>query len=219
MGEANRRKAEVERLKNADNEWLASLNPTERTVAQVCMRAHAQIVKRAKLVGGCYLLAFFLNELLQARYSIQTDLVVGWVNDGTWAGVGSHAWIELGARKIDIALTLTEHPEAQPSGELIVFDRILRRGATKYTYYRDPPVDALTYIEQRVRAGKIERRIVEEKEREHAYVSDMAKTREGILALLSQAPPNRNFEALAGGSDSRVGTPLAAPSHSRPMVS
>jgi hypothetical protein len=45
----------------------------------VAQQTHTQLVERKGLVGDCHLLAFFLNELLHSKYSIETDLVVGWV--------------------------------------------------------------------------------------------------------------------------------------------
>jgi hypothetical protein len=196
MGEAKRRKLEIERLKREDQEWVNNLTPAERTAAQVSQRAYTQIVERKGLVSGCYLLAFFLHEMLHSKYSIQTELIVGWINDGTWPGVGSHAWIELGGKKIDISLTLTEHRDAQPPGDLIVLDRVLRPGTTKYTYCREPTAEAAAFMEAVVRDGVVPSEVVEEKNREHAYVSRMAKTRDGILTYLNEAPPDRTFRVL-----------------------
>ena len=139
MGEANRRKAEIDRLKQQEQQWLAGLTPAERTAAEVAARTHSRLVERRGLTGGCYLLAFFLKELLHSKYSVQTDLVVGWVNDGDWPGVTSHAWIELGGKKIEISLTRTEIPESQLPGDLLILDRIVRPGVAKYTYHRTPP--------------------------------------------------------------------------------
>ena len=197
MGEAKRRKAEIERLKRAEEEWLIGLTPAERTVAEVARRTHAQLVERRGLIGGCYLLAFFLNELLQSKYSIETELVVGWVNDGTWPGVASHAWIEFGGKKTDISLTRTELPESQIPGDLIILDRVIRPGAAKYVYYREAPPEALQHIQQLVRLGDFPLDGVEAKDREHAYVSDLSKTREGIRTYFGRNPPDRTFEALA----------------------
>jgi hypothetical protein len=36
---------------------------------------------------------------------IENKLMVGWVNDGETDAMASHAWIEIGSKKIDIALT------------------------------------------------------------------------------------------------------------------
>lgn len=196
MGEARRRKAEIGWLKEAEEAWLRSLKPAERTVADVARRTHKELVERRGLIGGCYLLAFFLNELLLSKYSIETDLIVGWVNDGTWPGAASHAWVEMGGRKIDISLTRTELPEIQPAGDLLILDRAVRPDGVKYTYYREPPREALEYVDQMVRDGHFPRDAVEAKNHEHNYVLGLSKTREGIRTYLGRSPPDRTFEAL-----------------------
>jgi hypothetical protein len=197
MSESKRRKAEIDRLKQAEREWLGSLAPAEQKSADVARRAHVQLVERRGLVGGCYLLAFFLNELLHDKYSIETDLVVGWVNDGSWPGVTSHAWIELGGKKIDIALTRTEFPESQLPGDLLILDRVVRAGVAKYRYYREPPPEALTYIQQSLQAGELPKEIVEAKNREHLHVLELSNSREGILTFLRGSPSDRAYDVLA----------------------
>ena len=197
MGESRRRRAEIEQLKRAEQDWLASLTASERTAAAVARRTHAQLVERRGLVTGCYLLAFFLNELLRVEYFVDTDLVVGWVNDGSWPGVAPHAWIELGGKKIDISLTRTEHPESQLPGDLLILDRVIRSGTAKYTYYRDVPTEAREFIARLAREGELPPDAAEAQEHEHAYILELSKTRDGIRTYFSRNPPDRSFEALA----------------------
>jgi hypothetical protein len=197
MGEAQRRKAEIARLKQAEQEWFLSLTPTERTAADVARRAHTQLVERRGLVAACYLLAFFLNELLRSKHAIETDLVVGWANDGSWPGVTSHAWIELGGKKIDISTTKTDMPESHPPGDLLILDRVVRPGIARYAYYREPPPEALAHVEALARQWDLPDDAVDAKSREHEYVLGLSKTRQGILTYFSRNPPDRQFEALA----------------------
>src|SRR5260370_14820953 len=110
MGEAKRRKAEIERLQGADDAWRATLSPIEMQAATIAELAHRRIVEDRGLVSGCYLLAFFLHRYMRNR-GIETKLIVGWVNDGETDARASHAWIEIGGQKIDIALTHTDFPE------------------------------------------------------------------------------------------------------------
>jgi hypothetical protein len=197
MGEAKRRKAEIDRLKSADADWLASLSPTERTIVAVTQTAYERIVVRRGLVGGCYLLAFFLHELLQSQYRVATDLIVGWVNDGTWGGMASHAWVELGGKKIDISLVVTEYPDVQPSGDLIILDRVMRSGNAKYTYHRELSAAAAAHLRQIVSDGHITMEAIERKDQEHAHVLAMSRAPSGVRKFLDNGPSDRTFYALA----------------------
>lgn len=197
MGEAKRRKAEIQALQSAHQEWLAGLLPTERTGADVALQAYERIVQRKSLVGGCYLLAFFLHEYLHSQRQIQTELVVGWVNDGTWPGMASHAWIELGGKKIDISLVRTEHPDAQVPGDLIILDRIIRPGKARYTYYRERSVEALAHLQQAIRDGYLTAEATERKDKEHSHVLAMSRSPASVRQFLDSAPADRNFRALA----------------------
>lgn len=196
MSESKRRKAEIEELKQSHEQWVSELTPEERVVAAISERAHARIVRRMELVSACYLLAFFLHELFAEDYGIRTDLIVGWINDGEWPGVASHAWLEMGGKKIDISLGKMDLPESQPVGDVIVLDRVVRPGAARYTYYREAPAEALAYIDEAIRKGEIPAAIVEAKNLEHAYMLELSKTPGGVKRYLSGAPPGRSYSAL-----------------------
>lgn len=133
MGQAKRRSKELEELKGAEERWLATLSPEESVAARISRQAYEHIVVRHQLTGGCYLLAFFPNQYLRKVHQITTEIVVGWINDGTWEGMASHAWLLINGKKIDIALALTEHPDAQIPGDLIILDRIVQRGKARYS--------------------------------------------------------------------------------------
>ncbi len=201
MSESRRRKAEIAEIKRAHQQWLDGLSTAERVVAEVCERAYVNIVERRGLVAGCYLLAFFLHELFEEKHGISTELVVGWINDGEWSGVASHAWLETNGKKIDLALGRMDMPEAQPTGDVIILDHVLRRGAAHYTYYREAPADATAAIEAGIQSGELPRWIVDSKNTEHAHVLELSKTREGVKTYLLGAPSDRAYSALARAVD------------------
>ena len=91
MGEAKRRKDEIERLKNANPLWEAGLTAPERTIKEVALKVHKHLVLDRDFTGGCYLLAFFLQVYLQDRHGIEASARNGYVNDGTGAIMTSHA--------------------------------------------------------------------------------------------------------------------------------
>jgi hypothetical protein len=63
MGEAKRRKAEIERIKGADDAWRATLSPIELQAATIAELAHDRIVEDRGLVSGCYLLRVLFTSL------------------------------------------------------------------------------------------------------------------------------------------------------------
>lgn len=194
MGEAQRRKAEIEEVSRLYTDWLATLSQSEREVAQVYMRAHERIVKGKRLLGACYLLSFFLHQYLKREKNIETTVVVGWINDGTTPLMISHAWLEFGGKKSDITLTHTEHPDAQLTGELIILDHVVRSGRVKYTYHRQRTMEAVIALQ------KLREEMpwaVDTKEAEHLLMEEMSKSEAMILKYLNAAPYDRNYDALA----------------------
>lgn len=194
MGEAQRRKAEIEKVSRLYTDWLATLTQSEREVAQVSMRAHERIVKGKRLLGACYLLSFFLHQYLKRKKGIETTVVVGWVNDGTTPVMISHAWLEFDGKKTDITLTHTEHPDAQLTGELIILDHVVRSGRVKYTYHRQRTMEAVTALQ------KIREEMpwaIDAKEAEHLQMEETSRSEAMIQKYLNAAPNDRNYDALA----------------------
>ncbi len=194
MGEAQRRKAEIEKVSRLYTDWLATLTQSEREVAQVSMRAHERIVKGKRLLGACYLLSFFLHQYLKREKSIETTIVVGWINDGTTPLMISHAWLEFGGKKSDITLTHTEHPDVQLTGELIILDHVVRSGRVKYTYHRQRTAEAMSAVQE------LREELpwaVDAKEAEHQQMEGMSKSETLIQSYLDGAPNDRSYDALA----------------------
>lgn len=94
MGEASRRKAEIAKLKTRNDVWLSTLTSTERTIVDVAKKTYEKVVIGQGMTEACYNLAFFLHEHMRREYNIKLDIVVGWVNDGTWDGASSHACVQ-----------------------------------------------------------------------------------------------------------------------------
>lgn len=194
MGEAQRRKAEIEKVSRLYTDWLATLTQSEREVAQVSMLAHERIVKGKRLLGACYLLSFFLHQYLKREKGIETTVVVGWINDGTTPLMISHAWLEFGGKKSDITLTHTEHPDVQLIGELIILEHVVRSGRVKYTYHRQRSMEAVIAL-QKLREEMPW--FVDAKEAEHLQMEEMSESEAMIQKYLNAAPDDRNYDALA----------------------
>jgi hypothetical protein len=116
MGQAKKRAAELAT-------WLETLSTDERKVFAVARAAYEKIVKAQNATGMCYRMTFFMTAYLTKELSTQVEPVVGYINDGSDDLMISHAWVEIGGKKTDINLTMTEHPQAQLTGPLLILDR------------------------------------------------------------------------------------------------
>lgn len=186
MGEAKRRKEEHSR-------WLTSLDAESLAIATSALLAHKRIVDERGMTGGCYQLAFFLTRYLAERHGITARPVVGWVNDGTTPLMISHAWIESAGGITDISLTLTEHPEHQLPGALLVLGRAVYRGHADYTYHLErsqQALDALREVEAEVPT------VVQMKEAHHSQMTAISRDSALIREYLDNAPPGSRYVDL-----------------------
>jgi hypothetical protein len=99
-------------------------------------------------------------------------------------------------QKIDLSLTITEHPEAQPSGSLVVLDRNMTTGRAIYTYHRERSAAAVRAAQQLMRDPEFGH-LIRHKEGEHEQMVTISKTPEAMRAYLDGAPDGRDYEALA----------------------
>jgi hypothetical protein len=144
------------------------------------------------------LTSFFLNAFLRRERDIRTELVVGWINDGTGPTMASHAWIEYRGKKTDIALTLTEHPEAQPPGPLTILGETWIPGKATYTYHLEPSsdaVDALTRMRRKLPPAFAT--AIAAKEEEHLQMHARSLNSALVDAYLNDAPADRSYAAIA----------------------
>ena len=199
MGEAARRKSEIATLKTKNKLWMDSLPREERIVAEVAQSAFDKIVIERGMTEGCYNIAFFLYEHLRRKHGIETKIIIGWVNDGLWDGATSHAWVEYQGKKIDISIHKTSHPEAQPSGDVIILDHIAKRGKVSYTYWPTLPVEAEKALDRMCRNSPELKAIFTHKEAEHQTMLTFASSQDGVAEYFRHAPPNNKYEFLASG--------------------
>ena len=193
MGEAKRRSQAIKLLQEQERNWRVSLHNEEQEIALIAERLYERLVKGRRYSGGCYHLAFFMTEFLERQNIIVTP-VVGWVNDGTWDGVASHAWIEFSGKKTDVSLAYTDHPDAQPPGSVIILDFELRKGASVYTYYADNHPDAQEALIS-LRNNRELDAIRDHKEAEHQRMLGIANSRT-MMQHLSGAPAGLRYEDL-----------------------
>ena len=119
---------------------------------------------------------------------------MGWINDGTWDGAASHAWIEFGGKKTDISLTRTSHPQHHPPGALLVLDHVVRPGRVSYQYDRHLSEAAAAGIERAAQLDEKLRMGNEMKQQQHATIAELASTPAGVKQYLDMAPPGGRYE-------------------------
>lgn len=196
MGEAKRRAKEIEQLKGQASAWRIGLSLEEQLILQLAERLDERLVRAKKFSEGCYHLAFFMTKHLASK-GIAVTPQIGWVNDGTWQGMTSHAWIEFNGKKTDISLGYTSHPDVQPTGAVIVHDHVLRKGMAEYAYYQNEHPTAQTGI-QWMRANPGLKDVLAFKENQHAQMLEIAKAGlPAIDAYLSKAPKGLQYPDLA----------------------
>lgn len=196
MGEAKRRANEIANLKATQEKWLSGLTNEEKEIHQLAEKLEERLVRGTGFTEGCYHLAFFMTRYL-ADKGITVTPVVGWVNDGTWDGVASHAWIEYEGKKTDISMTRTSYPDQQPPGAMIILDRVIKSGRAKYTYYKDDDHRALKALEMQRKDPHLGP-IQEQKEFQHRQMMAIAEPGhiERIDNYLANAPLGLQFHDL-----------------------
>ena len=178
--------------------WIDRLEGEEAVIASVAHDTYRKFVRPTHLVGGCYLTSFFLHSFLRRERGVKTDLMVGWINDGTGSTMASHAWIEYRGKKTDIALTLTEHSEIQLPGPLIILGEELLKGKGVYTYHLEPSQEAVEVVSRMRRELPAEYgRALAAKEKEHVQMQARSRDPALVDAYLDDAPTDRNYAAIA----------------------
>lgn len=193
MGEAKRRRSAIDQLKKLDEAWHSSLSDSEKVIYQLAVDIDEKLVRGKRFFEGCYHLAFFMSKYLES-VGIAVTPVVGWVNDGTWQGVASHAWIEYRDKITDASLTYTKHPEAQPTGGLIILGREVRKGMTTYTYFPHSDETAREKLES-IRNDAELHSLVQATEERHKTMLMIAQSR-SFDQYLANAPSGYRYEDL-----------------------
>jgi hypothetical protein len=189
MGDASKRK-------KATDAWLASLTPDEVHLAQAADRLWNRFILRLGATGMCYRMSFFLTAYMKAEHSIDVTPVVGWVNDGDTDLMASHAWIETSGGRTDLTLGITDHPDVQLPGAVLVVGRVIKPGVP-YSYHRARGAEALKALAM-MNADPMLAPIVAEQELQHLSMVARSKSMELQRAYLDEAPDGFDYEKLAG---------------------
>ncbi|MBZ9905267.1 hypothetical protein LB557_04475 [Mesorhizobium sp. BR115XR7A] len=186
MGQAKQRAV-------AKKQWYETLTASECVIADVAERLFNRFIKPAESTGMCYRMTFFLHLYL-ADKGVQTVPVVGYINDGSDDVMISHAWLEFGGKKTDLTLGITEDPDLNPVGNVIILDQILFPGLT-YTYHLEKSAEGVAIEAQWLQDPKIGP-LVRRKEIEHAAMSGRANSPEHMRSFLDAAPDGLDYNKL-----------------------
>lgn len=194
MGEAKRREREIAKIKAEANAWTDNFSDDQKLIAEIAIRLDERLVRGRHFSGGCYHLAFFM-ALHLSKQGIEVQPVIGWVNDGLWSGMTSHAWIEFNGRKTDASLTYCEHNDAVPTGGLLIHDRVVRAGEASYSYYQHDDAAAQAGLDW-MREQNEYKMILQKKMSEHEHMRSIASNRT-FEEYLASAPRGGRYSDLA----------------------
>ncbi|MFM9901536.1 MAG: hypothetical protein ACKVOT_11010 [Polaromonas sp.] len=200
--------AEIDALKNREKDWFAGLFGDEKIVAEVAIEVFKRVVFARHMTGGCYNLAFFIREYLKREKDIDVEMVVGWITEDSWAGCSSHAWIEHNSKKTDVSLSITEQPNIQLTGSVIIQDFDYRRGATTYVYQRESPANARIYLDLAASKSAEFNRNYRRKEIEHLSMKALAEREGGASEYFNMAPVDMKYETMKKIMASKLEIPV-----------
>ncbi|MGA1834273.1 hypothetical protein [Rhizobium wenxiniae] len=192
MGQAKQRK---QAYQTATKAMLSECDTEATTVAVAATRLFDHFIRPNRFTGGCYHVSMTLHRFLSDKHNIATQVVVGYVNDGTDDIMISHAWLEYRGRKIDLNLHIMENPDITRPGDLIVMDRILLPGLQAYTYHTERTGRYLKAAEDMLADPDIAA-IAKHKDEEHRVMLARSKDRELMDAYISMAPSHMGYQAM-----------------------
>jgi hypothetical protein len=172
VGEAKRK---VKELKA----FLSSMNADEKTTYDLTQRLLNGFIKPKVMHGACYRVSVLLNRILASEYCVASDVVLGWINDGDNIFI-SHAWLEVGGKKVDLMAERPMHEESN-RGPTIILDRAFRGSSNiTYSYHRNKTSAALAVDAAMAAEDPFYRTMLGVKDAEHAKIataiaSDSAK--------------------------------------------
>jgi hypothetical protein len=191
MGDAKRRAAAYDAAKA---KLLESVTGDTRVVAEAAIKLFEGFILPRRYTGGCYLTTMILSRFLKQERGIETEAIVGYINDGTDDIFISHGWLAHAGSKTDLTINLTDMPEFR--GPLLVHDQVLRPGNVTYTYHRERTPEALA-ADMKMLADPRTTKIARHKAEEHQTMFARASSPSLMEAYINMAPRDQGYEAMA----------------------
>jgi len=139
-------------------------------------------------------MTYLLKMILHKEYNIESDAVIGFVNDGTDDIMISHGWLEYQGRKIDVALANPNHGQ-RPGPVLILDQKFQDYGTADYSYHRERGDAGERAIQRLLELGDSQvDAMIQQKEKEHGFMVEIASSEKQIMEYLSNAQNGANYE-------------------------
>lgn len=122
---------ESKRKGNGLKGFVANLTSDEKTTYDLAQRLLKGLIKPKGMRGACYRVSVLLNRILLIEYGVESEVVLGWINDGDDVFI-SHAWLEVGGKKVDLMAERPMHEESN-RGPTIILDHVFK-GSSNITY-------------------------------------------------------------------------------------
>jgi hypothetical protein len=188
MGKAARANSEARRA------WIDSLSPTDNAAREAAEALLDNFVKPAKATGMCYRMTYFLHLYL-AELGIPSIPIVGWVTDGRDELAISHAWVDVGGRKIDVTLVHASPEIDSIAGKALILDRPVGAGAD-YAYFPHKERRHLDADEEAATISTEVRRLIAYKQDQHAEMAKRAGDAGEMRRFLDAASDGITYERL-----------------------
>jgi hypothetical protein len=165
--------------------FLSSLSDAEKITYDLTQRLIKNFIKPKQLTGACYRVSILLNRILSKEYDIDSQVVLGWLNDGDNIFI-SHAWLETNGKKTDL---MAERPQVQGVGRgpTIILDHVFKGTSNiTYSYHLDKTPEALATDEAMAGIDINYAAKLRVKDAEHAKIAQAISSPEAMDAFLDE---------------------------------
>lgn len=161
---------ESKRKNNDLKAFVANLNSDEKTAYDLAQRLLKSLIKPKGMHGACYRVSVLLNRILSNEYGVTSEVVLGWINDGDDVFI-SHAWLEIGGKKVDLMAERPMH-EGSNRGPTIILDHVFKGSSNiTYSYHLHKTPEALAVNAAMSAEDPRYGEMLSIKDREHAKVA------------------------------------------------
>jgi|MDSW01.1.fsa_nt_gb hypothetical protein len=173
-------KQKAEKLKA----FLGSLDAEENVVFDLSQRLLQRFINPMSLRGACYRTSILMKRILDKEYQVNSDVVLGYVNDGDNVFI-SHAWLETKGKKTDLMIERPLHDVGR--GPTVILDYEFKGTSNiTYSYHLEKTAEALD-TEAQMRQMPELGSLLDQKEAEHARIARALSSPEEMDLFLEEA--------------------------------
>lgn len=180
------------------DEWTSSLTADENVAREAAENLLRRFILPESSTGMCYRMTYLLHLYLSEK-AVPSVPVVGWVTDPRDDLAISHAWVEVGGKKIDLTIGLVSD-DSMLEGNVLVLDKTVIPGS-EYEYFPDKlqqHLDADAGV-----SDPRHRAILSHKNIEHQEMKLRSTDPQAMRAWLDKAPDGWTYELLKARIEGR----------------